>query len=59
MEMQSRSTVFRALFPHVLGITLPNFTRKDTAADGALRTLSRIDGAFIDMSVADAPEVRI
>ena len=32
----------------------PKFTSKDTAADGTLRRLSRIDRAFINVPVAEA-----
>ena len=41
-----RTPQFRTFFPHAREIAQPNFARKDTAADGALRTLFRIDGAF-------------
>ena len=43
-----------AFFPHAVEIAQPNFTRKDTAADGTLRTLSWIDRAFIHLPVAEA-----
>ena len=42
------------LFPHALEITQRNFTGKDTAADCTLRTLSRIDRAFINVPLAEA-----
>ena len=45
---------FHSFFPHVLETAQPNFTRKDTAADGTLRTLSRIDRAFINVPMAEA-----
>ena len=38
-------------FPYALEIAQPS---KDAAADGALRTLSRIDRAFIDVPMAEA-----
>ena len=38
-----KTALFRTFFPHPLDIAQPTFTRKDTAADGTLRTLSRID----------------
>ena len=44
-----KTALFRSFFPHALGIAQPNFTRKDTAADGTSRTLSRIDRAFIQV----------
>ena len=46
--------LFRSFFPHALEIGQPNFTRKDTASDGALRILSRIDRAFINVPMAEA-----
>ena len=49
-----KTALFRSFFPHALEIAQPNFTRKDTAADGTLRTLSRIDRAIINPSMADA-----
>ena len=42
------------IFPHALEIAQPNFTRKDAAADGTPRTLSRIDRAFINVPMAEA-----
>ena len=42
------------LFPYALEIVQPDNTRKDTAADGTLRTLSRIDRARINVHIADA-----
>ena len=36
-------------FPHVFEIAEPDFTRKDSAADGTIRTLSRIDSAFFNL----------
>ena len=35
-----KTALVRTFFPHALEIAQPNFTRKDTAADGTLRTLS-------------------
>ena len=49
-----KTTLFRSFFPHALETAQPNFTRKDTAADGTHRTLSRIDRAFINVPVAEA-----
>ena len=45
-------------FPRVLEFAQPNFTRKDTTADGTLRTPSRIDRAFISVPMAEARDVR-
>ena len=45
---------FPVFFPHVLEIAQPDFTRKDSTADGTIRTLSRIDRAFINLPVAEA-----
>ena len=41
-------------FPHVLEIAQPDFTRRDSTADGTIRTLSRIDKTFINLSMAEA-----
>ena len=41
-------------FPRVLEIAQPHFTRRDSAADGVIRTLSRTDGAFINLPTAEA-----
>ena len=49
-----KTALFRSYFPHALEIAQPNFTRKDTAADGTLRILSRIDRAVINVLVAEA-----
>ena len=45
---------FPSPFPHVLEIAQPNFLRKDTAADGTVRTLSRIDRALINLPMTEA-----
>ena len=45
---------FSVLFPHVLEIAQPGFTRKVSTADGTARTLSRIDSAFINLRMAEA-----
>ena len=42
-----KTCLFRSFFPHALEIAQPKFSRKDTTADGALRTLSRIDRVFM------------
>ena len=46
--------LFQSYFPRVFEIPQPNFTRKDTAPDGAPRTPSRIDRAFINVPMAEA-----
>ena len=47
-------TIFRSFFPHVLEIAQPDFTRRDSTADGTIRTLSRIERAFVDLPMAEA-----
>ena len=49
-----KTALFRTFFPYALEIAQPNFTRKDAAADGTIRTLSRIDRAFINLPMAEA-----
>ena len=49
-----KAALFRSFVPHVLEIAQPDFTRKDSAADGTLHTLSRIDKAFINVPLAEA-----
>ena len=39
--MQGKTALLRFFSPHALEIEQSNFTRKDTAADGTQRTLSR------------------
>ena len=41
-------------FPKVLEIAQPDFTRKDSSANGIIRTLSRIDRIFTNMPKAEA-----
>ena len=53
-----KTALFRTFFPFALEIAQPNFTRKDAAADGAIRTLSRIDRAFINVPMAEARDFR-
>ena len=45
------------LFPYALEIPQLSITRKDVAADGTLRTLSRIDRAFIDVPMAVVKQI--
>ena len=44
-----KTALFRTFFPYAMERAQPNFTRKDAAADGTTRTLSRIDRAFINV----------
>ena len=43
-----------SFFPRVLEIAQPYFTRRDSTADGTMRTLSRIGVAFINLPMAEA-----
>ena len=52
--MQGKRHCSVSFFPHALEVAQPKLTGKDTAADGTLRTLSRIDRAFINVLVAEA-----
>ena len=49
-----KAALFRSFFPHVLEIAQPDITRRDSTADGTIRTLSRIDLAFINLPMAEA-----
>ena len=49
-----KTALFRSFFPHALEIAQLKLTRKDTASDGTLRTLSRIDRAFTNVLMAEA-----
>ena len=49
-----KSAFFHSFFPRVLEIAQSDFTRRDATADGTIRTLSRIDRAFINLPVAEA-----
>ena len=49
-----KAALFRSIFPHVLGIAQPDFRRRDSSADGTIRTWSRIDRAFINLPMAEA-----
>ena len=42
------------LFPHVLEIAQPDYTRRDSSALGIIRSLSRIDRIFINLPLAEA-----
>ena len=49
-----KAALFCSFFSHVLEIAQPDFTRRDSTSDGTIRTLSRIDRAFINLPVAEA-----
>ena len=53
-----KTALFRSFCPHVFEIAQPDFTRKDSSADGAVRQLSRIDRAFINLLVVEAEDFR-
>ena len=46
--------MFHSLFPHVLEIAQPDYTRRDSTALGIIRTLSRIGRIFINLPIAEA-----
>ena len=52
-EIRAKSALFH-FFSRVLEIAQQNFTRRDATADGTVRTLSRIDRAFINLPMAKA-----
>ena len=47
----------RAAFPQTLGVAQPDFTQKDVA-HGHMRTLSRIDRAFIKIPLSEPRDIR-
>ena len=49
-----KTAMFHSFFPHVLEIAQPDYTRRDSTALGILRTLSRIDRIFINLTMAEA-----
>ena len=49
-----KATLFRSFFLHVLEIAQPDFARRDSTAEGTIRTLSRIDRAFVNVPMAEA-----
>ena len=49
-----KTALFWSFVPHVLEIAEPHFTWKDSAADGTIRTLSRIDREFDNLPIAKA-----
>ena len=44
-----KTAVFHSFFPHVLEVAQSDYTRRDSTALGAIRTLSRIDRIFISI----------
>ena len=49
-----KAAFFHSLFPGVLEIAQPDFPRRDSSVNGVFRTLTRIDRAFINLSMAEA-----
>ena len=49
-----KAALFHSLFLHVLEIVPPDFTRRDSSANGFIRTVSRIDRAFLNIPMAEA-----
>ena len=46
--------LFQSLFPRVLEIAQPDYTRRDSSVSGVIRTLSSVDKAFINIPIAEA-----
>ena len=53
-EIRRSLLSFIPFFPRALEIAQPDFTRRDATTDGTIRTLSRINRAFINLPVAEA-----
>ena len=51
---KGKAALFHSLFPRVLEIAQPDYTRRDSSVNGVKRTLSRIERAFINIPVAEA-----
>ena len=49
-----KAVLFHSLYPRVLEIAQPDYTRRDTSFLGIIHTLSRIDRAFNNMPMAEA-----
>ena len=49
-----KAAPFHSLFPQVLEIVQPDFSRRDSSVNGIIRTLSRIERAFINIPVVEA-----
>ena len=48
--VMEKTALFHSLFPHVLEIALPDYTRRDSSVNGVIRTL--IDVACINILMA-------
>ena len=48
------AALFHSFFPRVLEIAQPDYTGRDSSVNELIRTLSRIDGAFINLPMAEA-----
>ena len=51
-----KTAVFHSFFPHVLEIAQPDYTWRDSAALGIIRTPSRIDRIFMNLPMAEAQD---
>ena len=49
-----KAALFHSLFPRVLAIAQPDYTRRDSYINGFIRALSRIDRAFINIPMVEA-----
>ena len=54
---RGRTNALRAAFPHTLLLAQPDFTQNDVA-HGHMRTLSRIDRAFINIPLSEPRDIR-
>ena len=45
-----KAALFHSLFPHVLEIAQPDYTRRDSSVIGIIRTVSRIDRIFFELA---------
>ena len=54
MAIRGRLPCSTKIFPYVLEIAQPDYTRRDSTALGIIRTLSRIDRSFINLPMAEA-----
>ena len=49
-----KTAVFHSSFPHIFEVAQSDYTRRDAAALGDIRTLSRIDRIFINLPMCEA-----
>ena len=49
-----KAILFHSLFPRVHEIAKPDYTRRDYSFNGVVRTLPRIERAFINIPMAEA-----